>query len=126
MKKFWLLFLLLPITAMAQQDYPRDITYCWTLPTQYVDGSVIEAGDLATTRIAASRNSGESIFDELIPVGTTLPGERQCHTFVGAIPGPGTYLAVAFAITIDDVSSDASNEASRKFTGKPLPPQSFD
>lgn len=125
MRKFWAILLFMPMLAFAQSDYPRDITYCWTLPTQYVDGTTIAAGDLATTRIVSSRNSGEAIIDQLVPVGTTLPGENMCFTFVGAVPSPGTYVAVAYAITIDDVSSDASNESTKKFTGKPLPPQTF-
>lgn len=126
MKKFWAILLFMPTLAFAQSDYPRDITYCWTLPTEYVDGTLIEAGELATTRIAASRNSGESILDQLVPVGTTLPGERMCFTFVGAVPNPGTYVALAYAITVDGASSDASNTSTKKFTGKPLPPQTFD
>ena len=124
MKKLALALLLDP-AAFAQQDYPRDITYCWVLPSQYVDGTAIQQGDLASTRIVSERNDGTQILDELVNVGQLAPGENQCRTFLGAVPQPGTYLAVAYAITVDDISSDASNVASRKFTGKPLPPQNF-
>ena len=126
MKKLaFVLFLLAPV-ALAQQDYPRDIDYCWTLPTKYVDGTDIQPGDLASTRIVSVRQDNTVAIDELVPVGTVLPGERQCHTFAGSIPQPGTYTAVAYAITVDDISSDASAEAVKKFTGKPLPPVSLD
>ena len=124
MKRIIALSLLLASTALAQQDYPRDITYCWVLPSQYVDGSAIQEGDLASTRIVSERNDGTQVLDEMVPVNTS-PGGSQCKTFVGVIPQPGTYLAVAYAITVDDISSDASDVASRKFTGKPLPPQNF-
>jgi hypothetical protein len=121
-----LTLLLMMAPASAQQDYPRDIAYCWTLPTQYVDGTDIQEGDLASTRIVTQRNDGTLILDELVPVGTLLPGAAQCQTFVGAVPQPGTYIGVAYAITIDDISSDASGAATKKFTGKPLPPQNYE
>jgi hypothetical protein len=125
MNRWWFLSLLLAPVAFAQQDYPRDITYCWTLPTQYVDGSDIQPGDLASTRIVTERNDGTPVLDELVAVGQLLPGENQCQTFVGVIPQPGTYNGVAYAITIDDISSDASGTAIKKYTGKPLPPQNY-
>lgn len=122
-KLLWLLFL--PALTLAQSDYPRDISYCWNLPTQYVDASDIQPGDLASTRIVVVRHSGETVIDELVPVGALLPGERQCNNFAASIPQPGTYSAVAYAITVDDISSDASSSVDKRFTGKPLPPQSF-
>ena len=127
MKKIAMIFLLLTlsVTVHAQQDYPRDISYCWTLPTQYVDGTDIQPGDLGNIRIVTSRNDGTSVLDELVPITTELPGEQMCKTFVDSIPQPGTYLGVAYAITIDAISSDPSNESSKKYTGKPLPPNTF-
>lgn len=126
MNRWWFLSLLLAPVAFAQQDYPRDITYCWNLPTKYVDNTDIQPGDLASTRIVTTRQDGTLVLDELVVVGTLLPGERQCQTFVGVIPQPGTYTGVAYAITVDDISSDASNESLKKYTGKPLPPQNYD
>ena len=122
MKKLLLLTILFSAGAFAA-DYPRDIVYCWNLPTQYVDGSDILPGDLTDIRIVTVRQSGETIIDSLIPVGANLPGDRQCHTFTAAVPQPGTYTAVAYALTADDVS-DASGESVKRFTGKPLPPNS--
>jgi hypothetical protein len=123
MKKLGILLLL--FTAAYAADYPRDITYCWSLPLKYVDGTDILAGDLASTRIVTTRNDGSQIIDELVAVGQLLPGANQCQTFVGAIPQPGTYTGVAYAITVDDISSDPSGEAVKRFTGKPLPPQNY-
>lgn len=121
-----LALMLLAAPLFAQQDYPRDINYCWNLPTKYVDNTDIQPGDLASTRIVTERQDGTVVLDELVPVGTLLPGERQCRTFVGVIPQPGTYTGVAYAITVDDISSDASGAAVKKFTGKPLPPQNYE
>ena len=117
-----LLLLLFTVAAHAQQDYPRDIEYCWTLPTLYEDGSDIQPNDLASVRIVTVRNDGSQVIDYLVDVGTLLPGEAQCFNFVAAIPQPGTYTAVAYAVTVDGISSDASAAAVKKFTGKPLPP----
>jgi hypothetical protein len=121
-----LLLLFLAIPASAQQDYPRDVSYCWTLPTEYVDGTPIQAGDLANTRIVVTRQSGETVIDGLVPIGINNPGDRQCFSFASGIPQPGTYTALAYAITVDDISSDASNEAIKKFTGKPKPATSLE
>lgn len=125
MKKILYGLLLVASFAFAQQDFPKDIEYCWTLPTKYTDGSDIQPGDLANIRIFTQRQSGETVIDQLVSVGTLLPGDNQCHTFVGVIPQPGTYTAVAFAITVDGISSDPSGTATKKFTGKPNPPSSF-
>ncbi len=106
--------------ALAQSSYPRDITLCWTHPTEYTDGTLIQDGDLANTRLTTDRHDGSRVSDTMIPV-VGLPGERQCATMAGSIAIPGTYTNFAYAITIDDTSSDASNPAVKKFTGKPLP-----
>jgi hypothetical protein len=125
MKKYLVLVALWPSVLMGQQSYPVDISYCWNLPTAYTDGTLIEPGDLDSTRIVVNRHSGELVIDSQVAVGALLPGELQCHTFVGAISQPGTYTGMAYAMTVDGTSSDPSNTAEKKFTGKPLPPQSF-
>jgi hypothetical protein len=127
MKKF-LIFLLafVPMLTLAQSSYPRDISHCWTLPSLNTDGSSIQDGDLSHVRIVTVRNSGETVLDTNIPIGDLLPGDRQCFNSVGAIPGPGQYASVAYAVTVDDISSDASNEAYKRYTGKPQPPNPLD
>jgi len=113
---------MLPVAALAQSEFPRDVTYCWINPAEYLDGSPILVGDLDYIRLLVTRNSGEVVLDFAVPVGANLPGAQQCHNFVGAIPQPGTYTAVAYAVTNEGASSDASNTSEKRFTGKPLPP----
>ena len=123
MIRLLLVLLTLPVVAFAQQDYPRDITLSWTNPSQYVDGSVIEAGDLESIRVECFRGS-DTVATFVSSVPDTGEGAPQTETFAGVIPQPGTYTCFAYAIAVG-VESDASNAASRKFTGKPLPPQNF-
>jgi hypothetical protein len=119
-----LALVLLSTTAVAQQDYPRAITLSWTNPSQYVDGSVIEAGDLESVRVECVRNNDTvPVFSSTVPV--TGEGVSQSETFTGVIPQPGTYNCVAYAIVVDGTESDPSNTASKKYIGKPLPPQNF-
>jgi hypothetical protein len=113
-----LILLLLPLVAFGQQVYPLDITLTWTNPSLYVDDTEIQAGDLAETRITCSRHSGETVLDATFPV-TAGPGGAESETIPGAIPQPGTYKCLAYSITVDNISSDASNPAERKYTGKP-------
>ena len=125
MKRIILLSLLLATVALGQSSYPRAMTLCWTHPLLYVDGSDIQPGDLANTRLVVDRHDGTNAFDVLIPM-EGLPGSTQCSTQSGSIPQPGTYTALAFSITIDDTSSDASNASVKKYTGKPLPATGLD
>lgn len=117
----------LTITSAQSPTYPRDAIVCWTHPTEYelLPGQTvadpIQDGDLANTRITAERQNGIVIIDELVPV-TGVPGSAQCKTFVGAVPQPGTYTFLGYSITVDDISSDASAAAVKKYTGKPRPP----
>jgi len=116
-------FLLLGSITLAQSpSYPRDAILCWTHPTLYEDGTTIQDGDLAHTRLTGTRHSGETIVDQNVTV-VGLPGAQQCQTLVGIVPQPGTYTFLAYAVTVDDISSDASNPADKKYTGKPLPPE---
>jgi hypothetical protein len=117
-----MLGMLLTSIAFGQApNYPRDISLCWTHPTLYEDGTDIQPGDLGNTRLTLNRHDGTQVMDVSVPmVGD--PGTQQCSTQVGVIPQPGTYTALAYAITVDSISSDASNPASKKYTGKPLPP----
>jgi hypothetical protein len=116
-----LIMLLLGAAAVAQQNYPRDITLSWTAPVLYVDGTAIQQGDLKETRIYCERNDGSVVIDEAVPM-IGGPGDPQEYVFSGAIPQPGTYTCTSFAVTIDDISSDASDPATIKYTGKPQPP----
>ena len=111
-------------TASAQQSYPRDITLSWTNPDQYVDFTPIEPGDLESIRVECFRQN------DVTPAFTASVADNgeglfQTETFVGVIPQPGTYNCVAYAIVVGGEESDASNEALKKYTGKPLPPQNF-
>ena len=119
MKRVILLGLFLAATALGQSSYPRALTLCWEHPSLYVDGSEIQPGDLANTRLVVNRHDGANAFDVLVPM-EGLPGSTQCSTQT-SIPQPGTYTALAFSITIDDTSSDESNASVKKYTGKPLP-----
>ena len=115
------------VSVAQAPSYPRDAIVCWTHPTHYellpgqTDADPILDGDLANTRITAERQSALVVIDELVPV-SGVPGSAQCKTFVGAIPQPGTYTFVGYSITVDDISSDASAAAVKKYTGKPQPP----
>lgn len=120
-------FMLAPVvmfmaaTANAQQDYPRDMTVCWTNPTNYVEGGVIEAGDLELIRLEIFRNA------DTVPTFTaTIPddgeGVYQCETLTGVIPNPGTYSRFAYAIVVGGDESDKQAPDFKKFTGKPNPP----
>jgi len=114
-----ILLLLLSSTAFGQQNFPRDVTVSWTNPTQYTDGSLIEAGDLENIRIEIFRNN-----DPVTPIFTstvtdTGEGQPQSEVFALAIPGPGTYDIYGYAIVVGGEESDASSPASKKYTGKP-------
>ena len=116
--------LLLSGAVLAQQDYPRDITLSWTNPSEYVDGSIIEAGDLDSIRVECFRGS-ETAPTFTSTVADSGEGLAQSETYVAVIPNPGTYTCFAYAIVVDGTESDASNSAERKYIGKPLPPQTF-
>lgn len=112
------LILLLSSTAFAQQDYPRDIDVSWTNPSEYVDATLIEAGDLESIRIEIYRNN------DTVPVFTaTVPdngeGLQQAELFAAAIPQPGTYRLEAYAIVVGGAESDPSESLFKKYTGKP-------
>lgn len=117
--------LLLSSTALGQQNYPRDITLSWVNPSEYVDGSLIEAGDLDSIRVECFRAS-DTVPTFTSTVADSGEGAPQAETFTGVIPQPGTYTCVAYAIVVDGTESDPSNTALRKYIGKPLPPQTFE
>ena len=116
----------LTVTVAQSPSYPRDLTLCWTHPTHYelepgqTVAAEIQDGDLDHTRLTGLRHSGESILDQQVPM-QGLPGSAQCQTFVGQIPLPGTYTFEGYSVTIDGTSSVASNQAVKKYTGKPNP-----
>ena len=108
--------------ARAQSPFPQDLTLAWNLPTLYEDGSDIQPGDIANIRVNCARHSGETVLDELVPVPSALlPGDRQEQTFVGVIPSSGTYTCYGYALTVEGISSDASNPAQKRIRGKPRP-----
>lgn len=124
MRRAIFLLLFLSGTSLAQQDYPRDITLSWTNPSQYVDGSIIETGDLDSIRVTCFRgNDTTPTFTSSVP--DTGEGAAQEETYLGAIPQPGTYTCFAYAKVVTGEESDASNPTEKKYTGKPLPPQTF-
>jgi hypothetical protein len=108
------------IAQIQDPNFPRDITLTWTNPTEYVDGTLIEVGDLAGTKIVCARQDGTVAIDELVPI-TAGPGGVEGKAFLDLIPKPGRYTCNAFAITVEDFSSDASNDSVKKYTGKPKP-----
>lgn len=119
MKFFIALFIFLAAgVACAQQNYPRDITLSWENASEYVDATLIEAGDLTGVKIDCYRqNDTVPILSAIVPaIGEGLP---QTETYVAAIPRPGTYRCEGFSIVIGDIFSDASAPIFKKFVGKP-------
>ena len=108
--------------AFSQSNYPRDIELSWTNPSNYVDGTSIQPGDLDFTRLVCDRHDGVNFIDQNIPLGADIPGGPSLVVLTGAVPKPGTYNCSAFSVTIDGTSSDASNVVAKKYTGKPVPP----
>ncbi len=124
MKRLYLILGLLFTSVVFGQSpsYPRDITVCWTHPVLYEDGTDIQPGDLSNTRLTIDRHDGARVLDVSVP-NEGIPGSAQCSTQVGVIPQPGTYTVFGYAITVDSISSDASNPSAKKYTGKPTPPR---
>lgn len=125
-KFFAIALLLISGTAYGQQDYPRDITLSWTNSDSYTDGTAIEAGDLESVRVECFRANDLINAAFTATVADTGEGTAQSEVFVGVIPQPGTYACVAYSIVVGGAESDASGTATKKYTGKPLPPQTFD
>lgn len=105
---------------MAQEPFPRDITFTWSWPTHYDDNSAIQSGDLKHARITCEAGTGSFVIDVEIPITTPL-GSTQTETLVGAIPAPGTYTCFEYAVTANDISSLASNAAIKIHTGSGVP-----
>ena len=115
--KFLAVLILLVSPSAFGADFPRDADVCWNNPTQYTDGSLIEAGDLEFIRIEIYRqNDTVPVFTGTIP--DTGEGANQCELFTGAIPGPGTYRIEGYAI-VGLLESDPSIPLFKKYTGKP-------
>jgi hypothetical protein len=107
--------------ANAQQDYPRDLTLSWVNASTYIDGTLIETGDLTGIRLECFRHD-----DTITPVmNATVPasgeGQAQTEVFTGAIAKPGTYTCYGYSVVIGGIESDPSVPASEKFVGKPNP-----
>lgn len=107
--------------VQAQQDYPRDIEITWENSSEYVDGTLIEAGDLVGVRIEIFRGQ-DAVAMFVATVPASGEGLVQVENFVGAIDRPGTYRIVGYSVVIGGINSDASAPIFRKYTGKPLPP----
>lgn len=101
--------------TFAQTQYPLDMTLTWVNPDLYVDGTDIGPDELRGTALICARHSGEEVINE--EVASTGPGTTQEATF--QVSQPGTYTCYAYAITVDDIYSDASNPTQKKYTGKP-------
>lgn len=125
MKKalFSLILLFAAGTANAQSaNFPRDITLNWTMPTSYVDGTPIGAGELRGALATCWRQNSPNDFIVDQEVAAPNAGGSYSHVFAGVVPNPGTYICGLFAVTVDNIYSDMSNTVDRKVTGKPLPP----
>lgn len=112
------ILILISVSVNAQQNYPRDITVCWTNADSYVDGTLIDTGDLVSDRIEIYRQN------DTVPAFTaTIPalgeGLDQCETFTSAIPQPGTYRIEGYSIVVGGIESDASESIFEKYIGKP-------
>jgi len=110
--------------AQAQQSFPRDLTLSWTNASAFVDGTLMEPGDLTGVRAECFRQN------DTVPLVTgnfvaTGEGLAQNEVLAGAIPRPGTYTCFAYSIVIGGIESDGSSPDMVKFVGKPLPPTVF-
>lgn len=108
--------------VQAQQAYPRDLSLTLTQPTLYDDDTAIDTGDLRGALINCWRQNDAVNLIVNAEVAAPNAGGVYPLIFPNVIQQPGTYLCVAFAVTVDDVYSDMSNTVDRKYTGKPLPP----
>lgn len=114
------LILLLLSSVAYSADYPRDVSVEWTNASEYVDGSLIQEGELEAVRIEIYRQQDAvPVFVATVPVSGV--GLAQSEVFAGAVQQPGTYLIYGYSIA-GGIESDPSNSVSRKYTGKPLPP----
>jgi len=118
MKKLIALLLLLPGVLFAQQNYPQDLPLSWMNADSYVDGTLIEVGDLTGVKIDCYRQN-DTVPSLSAVVPATGEGLAQTEVFVGAIPRPGTYRCEGFSIVLDEFFSDASVPTFKKFVGKP-------
>ena len=124
MHRIFYIFLIFAVSAVAQSTYPQDLELSWDNPTSFDDGTLLLASDLASIHVSCFRNADTTpVFAATVPA--LLPGALQTEVFVGVIPQPGNYACVAYAITDQDVWSLASNEALKRYTGKPNPPKNF-
>lgn len=118
MRYLIILLVLFPVLSFAQQDFPRDITISWQNADSYVDGTLIEAGDLEAVRIEIYRhNDTTPAFTATVP--DNGEGAEQTEVFTGAIPQPGTYRVEGYSIVIGGIESDPSEPLFKKYVGKP-------
>ncbi len=117
--KFIITLCLLFVSSVAlAAGYPRDITLSWDNASEYVDSTLIEAGDLTGVKLDCYRqNDVVPVFSAIVPANGE--GLRQVETFTASIPRPGTYRCEGFSIVIGDIYSDASVPTYKKFVGKP-------
>ena len=123
--RYAILLVMLATLAAHAADYPRDIALSWTNASEYVDGTSIEAGELTEVMVECYRNQETTpTFQVSVPANGV--GQPQTYVFQDQIPQPGTYTCYGYSIVYDGQMSDQSNPASRKYVGKPLPPQTFE
>ena len=131
-KALFSLILLFAAGVANAQDYPRDFTAEFTNANSYVDGTLMEPGDLTcegTEVVGVDCGLRFEIYrnNETVPIAVVnFPangeGLAQTEVLVGVIPRPGTYYVVGYS-NVFGLSSDPSNPStSKKYTGKPLPP----
>lgn len=110
--------ILLAAPVYAQQDYPRDLTLTWENAAEYVDGTLMEPGDLAMDHFDCFRQNDTIPF-----LSADIPangeGLTQAETWTGVVIKPGTVRCEGYSITVDSVWSDPSAPAFKKYTGKP-------
>jgi hypothetical protein len=112
-----------PLYLVAQPPtYPRDITLNVTAPSDYVDGTAIDVNDGLTLEATCTRTQDGSLaLNRQVFTSAVTPGGNVNEVFSGAIPQPGLYECVVYAV-VDAISSDPSNTAQKRFVGQPSPP----
>lgn len=110
--------ILLLFTTPVMAEFPQDLQVCWDNPDSYIDGTLIEPGDLENVRIEIYRqNDTVPSFTATVPANGE--GLNQCEAFTAAIPQPGTYRIEGYSIVIGGIESDPSEPLFKKYIGKP-------
>ena len=121
--RFAAILFMIPAFAFAQgPTFPRDLSASWVNPDSFIDGTLMEPGDLTGVRLECFRlNDAAPVITANFP-SVTGEGQPQSEVLTGAIQRPGTYTCYAYSIVIGGIESDPSDPASVKHVGKPNPP----